>query len=114
MALFIKRLSARLDMSLPKEVTYTLEYNYRSGDYELTLFYKDELFERSSKHYYPNNTELLNELEDIVKDILAYCEDWREYLIESDYEVYMEEKESGEDVTGWEKYLPIFRESGLC
>lgn len=110
MTLFAHWLKVRLNKSLPKEVTYTMEYNYRENGYDITLFYKDDMFEGSSKHYYPYDIESLNKIDDIVKDILTYCEDWREYLIERDYEVYMEDKENGEDLSGWDRYLPIFKE----
>lgn len=111
-----KKIKAHIDdvmrgVDLGDNITYGYgTESDRYGEYYyVILYYKDEYFEDEymilvGHLTYGGDVTLLDDW----KSDLPNLEEWYDYIVNFNYEVYMEEKENGEDVTCWEKYLPIF------
>ena len=88
--------------------------NGMAEEYMVYLYYEDDLYEDDTKFTYADEDwgyepHYWMSVEELVEDILAYCADWKNYLIESYYNIYLEDEANGEDLSIWDKYLDDFK-----
>lgn len=87
--------------------------NGMAEEYMLYLYYEDDLYEDEIKYYYAEedwgcDPHYWLSVEQLVAGILSYCADWKNNLVEEYYEVYLADKENGEDLSVWDRYMDDF------
>lgn len=87
--------------------------NGMATEYMIHLYYEDDLYEDDTSISYAKEDwgcqpHFWKSTEELVEEILAYSVDWKPYLIDSYYNCYLEDKDNGEDLSCWERYMDDF------